>query len=155
MKRDPFHDTIMLFHTACGGEDGFASFTLASGEHIQWRLRPFSFTQVAGVDLVMRGGRRTIDLTPGRDIAILPFLRCFGPKIPDTHALWAALQILRDPAIRRQAVKFYSPPFAASMDEQAGAIRRLLPRRQPANQAAPSPTAAKLPGARRSVPPPS
>ena len=127
MKRNPFHDTIMLFHTACGGEDGFAPFRLPSGEAIRWRLRPISLTQVAGLDLVMRGGRRTVDVTPGRDIAILPFLRCFGPKIPDTHALWAALHILRDPKIRRQAVTFYSAPFALSMDEVARAIEQRLP----------------------------
>ena len=147
MKRNPFHDTIMLFHTACRGEDGFAPFKLATGERILWRLRPFSLTQVAGVDLVMRGGRRTVDLTPGRDIAILPFLRCFGAKIPDAHALRAAFHILRHPRIQRQAVRFYSPPFRASMDEAAAAIGRLLPRRQATHQAAPSPTAAaKLAG---------
>jgi hypothetical protein len=126
MKRNPFQDTITLFHTACGGEDGFASFKLATGEDMQWRLRPFSLTQVAGVDLVMRGSRRTVDLTPGRDIAILPFLRCFGAKIPDTQALRAALHILRHPRIQRQAARFYSLPFRASMEEGAHAIAHRL-----------------------------
>jgi hypothetical protein len=84
------------------GEDGFARLTLPNGEEIHWRLRPFSLTQVAGVDLVMRGGRRTVDVTPGRDIAILPFLRCVGPKIPDAHALRAAFHILHQPRVRHQ-----------------------------------------------------
>jgi hypothetical protein len=66
MKRNPFQDTILLFHSACGGEDGIASFKLPNGEEVHWRLRPYSLTQVAAVDLFRRGGRRTIDLTPGR-----------------------------------------------------------------------------------------
>ena len=85
----------------------------------------------------MGGGRRTIDLRPGRPLAILPFLRCFGPRIPDPVALRAALHILRDPRIRRQAIKHYSPPFALSMDEAVAAIaQRLRPRRQGARQPA-------------------
>jgi hypothetical protein len=82
MKRNSYHNTVLLFHTACGGEDGFASFKLKDGEEVHWRLRPFSLTQVAAIDLVMRGGKRTLDLTPGREIAILPFIRCFAPGFP-------------------------------------------------------------------------
>jgi hypothetical protein len=144
MKRNPFQDTILLFHTACGGEDGFASFKLKDGEEVHWRLRPFSLTQVAGVDLFMRGGKRTVDLTPGREIAILPFIRCFGPRIPDADALRAAFAILRHPRIQREAVRFYSPPFRASMDEAARAIAHCLRARGRAGEK----PAANLPAAR-------
>jgi hypothetical protein len=155
MKRNPFQDTILLFHSACGGEDGIASFKLPNGEEVHWRLRPYSLTQIAAVDLFMRGGRRTIDLTPGRDIAILPFLRCFGPKIPDAQALRAVFHILRHPRIQRQAVKFYSRPFVTSMDEAARAIARRLGARgrRPARPAASLP-AARVPDVKPKAPPP-
>jgi hypothetical protein len=152
MKRNPFQDTIMLFHTACGGEDGFASFKLKDGEEILWRLRPFSFTQVGGVDLLMRGGKRTVDLTPGREIEIHPFIRCFGPKIPDADALRAAFAILRHPRIQRQAVRFYTPPFRGSMDDAARAIgQRLKAHPGRAHQAVPDP--ARPPRARNASAP--
>jgi hypothetical protein len=142
---------MLLFHTACGGVeiDGFAPYQLPDGESLEWRMIPFSASQLAGLDLLMRGGRRTVDLRPGRPLAILPFLPCFGPRIPDAVTLRTAVQILRDPRIQRQAIKHYSPPFALSMDEAASVIaQRLRPRRQGAAQplaraAVPSSRAAK------------
>ena len=84
MKRNPLRQEIVLFHAACGGieADDFAPYLLPNGESIEWRIKPLSATQIGRIDLYMREGRRAIDLRPGRPLAILPFLRCFGPRFP-------------------------------------------------------------------------
>ena len=99
---------MLLFHAACGGieADDFAPYLLPNGESIEWRIKPLSATQIDRIDLYMREGRRTIDVRPDGSIAILPFLRCFGPKIPRCRCLARRrFSVLRDPRIQRQAVK--------------------------------------------------
>ena len=157
MKHDPLRQTVLLFHIACGGleDDGFAPYQLPTGETLRWCMKPFSLTQLAALELDLLGGRRTVDLRPDRELAIRPFLRCFGPKILDADVLRAALHILRDPRIQRQAIRYYSPPFALGMEDAARAIAlRLGIRRRRSPQSVPRAAAPRRRQAPKNNPPP-